>query len=287
MATMWHDTYADYVGRNQEAECGYSMEFYYVSAPEQPDNGQGIGMGIRMYLGPGRSGEVITNPSNPGNIPGPPIVLEPPYEPPPPPPPPNPTACTNNTFPLTCPGNGIWNFHIWEFSDYELVWPSYMEERVKAGAFVAGKVFNDGSVESCIKAKANLTGTYPSHLGSPPNGTAFWNDLYGGREYSWNGAQGYDNQADVRYFRWAELPCGTLASAGVPGNFIRLSRCWYTSSIRSPNTTAANIVHEWSHNMGYGHPNTSSSEYPYAIGNCVTGSAYNTEARTVFPGGNW
>lgn len=277
--------------------CEFDLHFWFVEdnrwsviwRDEQDDNGQGMGMGIRMYLGPGKDRPTV----DPDPVlPGPPIVIVDNPEPEPDPTP-EPQDCSNN-IQGTCPGNGPWNFNIHTFSNSKGTWPAHMKERFKAGAFVAGKLMNDGNTDACLSQyqASDFTSTTWSSTGltSKPSGAAFFDHLYAGREISWaTESGGTDNQADVKFIYWDNSKsCSVLASAGVPGSSISFSSCWYSSSIRSPSTTASNMMHEWSHNMGYGHTCACQASYPYRVGGCVSKfTMWNSEARSTFPDGNW
>jgi hypothetical protein len=274
-------------------------------------------MGIRMYLGPSNGGE-IDDPEPPpdGGSEGPPIVVIPDLPPddpdPTPPPPPPPTGTCNNVFQDTCPGNGAWSYNIWQFHNSGGTWTTYNIHRMKAGAYVAGKIMNDGSLRDCLDnySSSDFQGgtSWPDSM-SKPSGLQFYNDLYSGTNRSGtvdpcsscNSASGWatrsgganDHQADVEYFLMYSTSSTVLAASTVPGNYIRFNINNYTSTAnKTPSSTAANMMHEYSHSVDYGHCSSCSdrsTSYPYRLGSCVSsvGSRYNAEARAKFPNGNW
>lgn len=243
----------------------------------------GLGLGIRIYLGP-RNGAVV-DPVEPIPPPLPPIVEVP-------------------DLPTSDPGepeppSGIWSYNIHNFQNGGCsdcgTWTNDEKVRMNAGAWVAEKVMNDPASGMEAKVKGNGCGYQVSgssyYYGSVPCGTFIWNDIYAANDKYWSSESGgVDNQADVKYLR-VKTNCSFIGSASVPSNAWNICRPVYNSNNYSPASTAGNMMHEWSHTMGYGHCgscSTRSQTIPYRLGQYAReeGLQFNSQAQSLFPR-NW
>lgn len=271
IAEMWHDMYEDH--------CELSMNFYFIDSTWQEDNGSGMGIGMRMYLGPGRLPIPIDRPDDPGTG-SPPVVIRdlPPI-----------------TSPIDVPPpvdeDGTWKYTIWNFSNGEATWRESEKTRMLAGAWVAGKIMNDPSnvyQNKVVGFGCKYKNYSTRYLPKPVCGDKLWADIYEGNDKYWSSESGgKDNEADVKYLR-VTTGCDFIGSASVPGNTWRICRDVYYDNKYTPERIVGNMMHEWSHNFGYGHPSPIDRTYsiPYALGRFAREAGYNyrAEAMDRYPG---
>lgn len=282
----------NYVDNNGKPKGFEGINFYLgekagIVVAEQFQDSMGMGMGVTMYLG-GNGGEVIDppGPGPDGDMHKPPNY---PDEPEPVPLPPDPDPEPDPDPP------GVWSYRIHNFANGGCTgcgtWSNDDKVRMNAGAWVAGKVMNDPAMQSKVIGNGcnyQVAGSSYSY-GSVPCGSYIWNDIYEARERSWNNVVNYTG--DVLYLRIQNSGCSFIGSAFVPGNTWKICKPVYDNNNYQPASVAGNMIHEWSHNMGYGHCgscSTRSSTIPYRLGQYAReeGLKYQNEARSLFPR-NW
>ncbi len=271
--SVYHEMYEDY--------CVEHLEWGFVDqdgVPLQYDQGSGMGLGMRMYLGPNGKLDinrpipptVHTAPPLNNGADGTPIDL-----PPDTPPPPTPT--------------GTWTYNVHNFSDTYSVWTTAEKNRMKAGGYILSQALPHASFESKVKAYNLYTNGSGTALNKTP--TQIWNEVWNASEPSWN--VGNDNDADVKYM-YRRTGCSYIGSAAVPGNYINICMTVYNNNSYGSQTAARNMLHEWSHTIGFGHQGASGTardrSVPYKLGDFVgevsLGKGWSTTADALFPH-NW
>jgi hypothetical protein len=121
--------------------------------------------------------------------------------------------------------------------------------------------------------------------------TQVYNQIWDASEPSWN--VGVDHDADVKYM-YRRTGCTYIGSAAVPGNYINICMTVYNNNGYNSVTAAANMLHEYSHTIGFGHQSASgtarANSVPYKMGDFVrstaSGEDWQAEGDALYPH-NW
>lgn len=233
-------------------ESGDVIEYQLPMEPIWEDQGSGLGMNLRMWLGPGGKSHT-TKPDPVSNHTRPPLnngqsgvpVDIPPDDP---------------GVPDPDPTTGAWTCNIIFVNQTSTEMAKYNVACSEIETIVATAAF-----ETSIKTHRSCDGSVgyygvSSELGNV--GTALYNNIIEADE-KYPSQTSVDHEMDIKIEMYRDTASTTIGYTSQSDDRIHVNRKY--SDTYKPSSMASNAFHEWLHKMGYSHSSASTSCRPYSI----------------------